>query len=356
MKEAIALALKGKGFVNPNPAVGAVIVKNGKIIGRGYHQFFGQAHAERNAIFDAIKNCNDENACKQATLFVTLEPCCHQGKQPPCTQIIIESGISEVYIGSCDPNPPVNGQGVRILREHNIIVHEKVLKSECDAINPFFFHFIKNKTPFVILKYAMSLNGTSKIKKGNKQISCDMSLADVHKTRSEVMGVLVSYKTVNDDNCLLTNRFSKNTHQSARIILDKNLKIKKNARILQTAQVSPIIIFYHTNKIWKIRFLKKCNVELIKMPLLHGHLDLETVLKILGNRNFDSILVESSGKLAESFMAKNLVNKLQVYVGSNFISKNFRKEICVKPILNQISNDTVIEFSDNVRGKLCSQE
>lgn len=379
MQIAIELAQKGKGYVNPNPLVGAVIVKDGKIIGKGFHERFGQAHAERNAILNAIKTSGDENICREASLFVTLEPCCHQGKQPPCTQIIIESGITEVYIGSADPNPLVNGQGVKLLREHNIKVYENLLRKECDRINPYFFHYIKSKRPFVILKYAMSLNGTSIIKKGNKKISGEASMQEVHKTRSEVMGIMVSSKTVNTDDCLLTNRLAENTHQPVRIILDKGLKIKMKSRILKTKpaegdfsyisktavskQAAPVIIFYHKNRQIKLKRLTTIpGLELIRTPLCKNHLDLEFILGELGKRGFDSILVESSGTLAEALISKNLVNKLQVYVGANFISENFRTQIKAKPQIKLFDNDTLIEFSTNpaITGKdgglLCSQE
>ncbi|SEP79133.1 diaminohydroxyphosphoribosylaminopyrimidine deaminase [Treponema bryantii] len=375
MQSAIELALKGKGYVNPNPLVGAVIVKDCKIIGKGYHERFGEAHAERNAILNAIKTSGDENICRGASLFVTLEPCCHQGKQPPCTQIIIESGIAEVYIGSADPNPLVNGQGVKLLREHNIKVFENILRDECDKINPYFFHYIKTKRPFVTLKYAMSLNGTSIIKHGNKQISGPVSMTEVHKTRSEVMGIMVSSKTVNTDDCLLTNRLAENTHQPVRIILDKGLKIKMRARVLKTKdgkeeftdiskpaarQSAPVIIFYHKMRAFKVRkFAAMHDVELIRTPLCQRHLDLDFVLGELGKRGFDSILVESSGKLAQALISKNLVNKLQVYVGSNFISENFRSKITSTPQVKLFDSDTLIEFSENPAmsgGKLCSRE
>ena len=244
MKAAIEEAKKGQGFANPNPLVGAVLVKNGKIIGTGFHEKFGTLHAERNAIKNAVSLSGDKKICNGASLFVTLEPCCHSGKQPPCTDAIIENKIKEVYIGSKDPNPLVNGKGVSILREHGIKVFEGILQAECDELNPFFFHFIKTKTPYIILKYAMSMNGTSIIKNKNKRISSDDSIKEVHKTRTAVMGIMASAQTVNTDDSLLTARHKENCHQPARIILDKNLKLKLNRKILKTADISPLIIFY----------------------------------------------------------------------------------------------------------------
>ena len=225
------------------------------------------------------------------------------------------------------------------------------------------------------IKYAMSLNGTSIIKKGNKQISGSASMTEVHKTRSEVMGIMVSSKTVNIDDCILTNRLAENAHQSVRIILDKGLKIKMGARVLNTAageeefteiskpaarQSAPVIIFYHKRKAFKVRKLAVMHgVELIRTPLCQRHLDLDFVLGELGKRGFDSILVESSGKLAQALISKNLVNKLQVYVGANFISENFRAKITNTPQVKLFDNDTLIQFSETPvmnGGKLCLRE
>ena len=153
MKRAIELARNGVGKVNPNPLVGAVIVKDGKIIGEGFHEVYGGLHAERNAFKNLIESAQG------ADIYVTLEPCCHYGKQPPCTQAIIENNIKNVYIGSDDPNSLVAGKGIKQLEEAGIKVERGVLKEECDALNPVFFHYITSKTPYVVMKYAMTLDG-----------------------------------------------------------------------------------------------------------------------------------------------------------------------------------------------------
>ncbi|MDE6679625.1 MAG: bifunctional diaminohydroxyphosphoribosylaminopyrimidine deaminase/5-amino-6-(5-phosphoribosylamino)uracil reductase RibD, partial [Ruminococcus sp.] len=153
MKIALDLAEKGMGYVSPNPMVGAVIVKDGEIIGRGYHRKYGELHAERNAFADCRQDC------KGADIYVTLEPCCHHGKTPPCTDIIIEKNIRRVFIGSSDPNPKVAGKGVQILREHGIEVIEGILKEDCDSLNEIFFHYITTGKPFVTMKYALTMDG-----------------------------------------------------------------------------------------------------------------------------------------------------------------------------------------------------
>ena len=150
MKMAIELAKKGEGYVNPNPMVGAVIVKNGKVISTGFHERYGGFHAERNAIL----NCGEDMT--GAEMYVNLEPCCHYGKTPPCTEIIIKSGIKKVIVGCTDDNPIVENKGIKILNENKIEVITGVLEKECRKLNEVFFHYIKNKTPFVIMKYAMT--------------------------------------------------------------------------------------------------------------------------------------------------------------------------------------------------------
>ena len=160
MRRAIELAKKGRGWTNPNPMVGAVIVKDGSIIGEGYHEKCGELHAERNAIASLTESAEG------ATLYVTLEPCCHYGKTPPCTEAILEQKIARVVIGSRDPNPKVSGKGAKILREAGVRVEEDFLREECDALNPVFFHYITTGLPYVVMKYAMTADGKIATKTG----------------------------------------------------------------------------------------------------------------------------------------------------------------------------------------------
>ena len=157
MRRAIELAKQGEGWTSPNPLVGAVIVKQGQIIGEGYHARYGEYHAERNALMACTE------PAEGADLYVTLEPCCHYGKQPPCVEAIVQAGIRRVFVGSDDPNPLVAGKGIRYLRERGITVETHVLKEECDRLNPVFFHYIRKKTPFVVMKYAMTLDAVPEL-------------------------------------------------------------------------------------------------------------------------------------------------------------------------------------------------
>lgn len=204
MYRALELAKKGTGAVNPNPLVGAVLVKDNRIIGEGYHQKYGQLHAERNAIADCYRR--GENPAG-AELYVTLEPCCHYGKTPPCTEAIIENKIVKVYVGSNDPNPLVDGGGIAVLRAHGIEVETGILKQECDALNEIFFHYIRTKRPFVLMKYAMTMDGKIATVTGDsKWITGEAARRQVHEDRNRCAAIMAGVGTVIADNPMLNCR------------------------------------------------------------------------------------------------------------------------------------------------------
>lgn len=204
MKRAIELAKKGIGYTNPNPIVGCVVVKNDEIISEGYHEKIGGFHAERNA----LTNCKEDTT--GAELYVTLEPCCHYGKTPPCTEIIIEKNIKKVYVGSMDPNKLVAGKGVKILEENGIEVECGVLKDECDKLNEVFFHYITNKTPYVVMKYAMTMDGKIACENGDsKWVTGEKARETVQNMRKKYMGIMVGINTVLEDNPMLNCRIEK---------------------------------------------------------------------------------------------------------------------------------------------------
>ena len=201
MRRAIELAKKARGFTSPNPMVGAVIVKDNRIIGEGYHERCGQLHAERNA----LASCKESP--KGAVMYVTLEPCCHYGKTPPCTEAIIEAGIRKVVIGSRDPNPKVSGKGAKQLRKAGIEVEEDFLRTECDALNPVFFHYISTGTPYVVLKYAMTADGKIASHTGkSKWITGEKARNHVHQLRHWYSGIMVGIDTVLADDPMLNCR------------------------------------------------------------------------------------------------------------------------------------------------------
>jgi len=241
MGRAIELARLATGFTNPNPLVGAVIVKDGRIIGEGYHKKCGELHAERNAIASLCESA------KGATIYVTLEPCCHHGKTPPCTEAIIENEISRVVIGSRDPNPLVAGKGAKILREHGIEVIEDFMRDECNELNPVFFHYITKKTPFVTLKYAMTADGKIATKTGaSKWITGEKAREEVQHMRHAHMAIMAGIGTVLADDPMLNVRVE-GLKSPVRIICDSRLRIPTNSKIVSTAKEYPTIVFCTDN-------------------------------------------------------------------------------------------------------------
>ena len=219
MLQAIQLAKQGEGWTNPNPMVGAVIVKNGRIIGKGYHKKCGELHAERNAIASLTESAEG------ATIYVTLEPCCHYGKTPPCTEAIIEQKIKRVVIGSRDPNPKVSGKGIKMLQEAGIEVIEDFMREECDRLNPVFFHYITTKTPYVVMKYAMTLDGKIATKTGaSKWITGEAARAEVQHMRHRYMGIMAGIGTVLADDPMLNVRVE-GWKSPIRILLDSLLAL-----------------------------------------------------------------------------------------------------------------------------------
>ena len=236
MREAIREAKRGLGFTNPNPLVGAVIVKDGRIISCGYHARYGELHAERNAINNAIEDI------KGADMYVTLEPCSHYGKQPPCCEAVVEAGIKRVYIGSRDPNPKVCGKGVEYLKKHGIEVFEDVLKDECDKINDIFFHYITTGMPYVIMKIAMSADGKTASKTGHsKWITNSISRESSHFTRKRVSAIMVGINTVLEDNPMLNCRCDNPKHP-LRVVCDNNLRIPLECNLVKTANEIPTLV------------------------------------------------------------------------------------------------------------------
>ena len=314
MREAINEAKKGLGYVDPNPLVGAVIVKNGCIISRGYHQRYGEFHAERNAILNSPEDVSG------AEIYVTLEPCCHSGKTPPCTDIIIQSGIKKVYMGSDDPNPLVAGKGAEILRKSGIEVVTGVLKDECDRLNPVFFHYILNKTPYVVLKYAMTADGKTAAYTGrSKWISSESSRLDVQKLRLWCTGIMTGVETVIKDDPRLTCRLE-NGRDPVRIICDSNLRIPEDSYIVKTAKSIRTIIVC-TEKADKKRadMLSSYGAEIVFTPEKDGRTDLVFLMQKLGEMKINSILLEGGSELSFSALKSGIVNRVISYISPKLL-------------------------------------
>ena len=328
MRRAIELAKLGTGRVNPNPLVGAVIVKDGKIIGEGYHRRYGELHAER----DALAHLTEDAA--GADMYVTLEPCCHYGKQPPCVDAIIEHGIKRVYCASDDPNELVAGGGFKKLKDAGIEVITHVLKEEADAINDVFFHYIVNKTPYVVMKYAMTMDGKTATEIGDsKWVTGESARAYVHELRNRLMGIMVGIGTVLEDDPMLTCRMP-GGRNPVRIICDSNLRLPLESRIVKTAgEVKTIVVsaisdtdgigasFYRRQKEEKgyqerKSALLEAGVDIIETESINGFVNLSCLMKRLGDMHIDGILLEGGGNLNYSALKEGIVNELQVFVAS----------------------------------------
>lgn len=311
MKKALELAKKGMGFVSPNPMVGAVIVRDGKIIGQGWHEKYGSLHAERNAFADCDSNGAD---CTGADMYVTLEPCCHYGKTPPCTEAVIEHGIKRVFIGSSDPNPLVAGKGVQLLREHGIEVTEGVLKDECDALNEIFFHFITTKLPFVTMKYAMTLDGKIACYTGDsKWITGDEARLHVQHERLRHAAIMVGVGTVLADDPMLNCRLE-NGRDPVRIICDSSLRTPLDSRIVRTAADIPTVIATVSEDGGRISEYERMGCRIVKTSPHNGRVDLCELMRLLGGEKLDSILLEGGGELNWSALKSGIVSKIQAYI------------------------------------------
>lgn len=320
MLRAIELAKKGMGAVNPNPLVGAVIVKDGMIIGEGYHARYGELHAER----AAFKNLTED--AEGAEMYVTLEPCCHFGKQPPCTHAIVEHKIKKVYVGSDDPNEKVAGKGIAYLRANGVEVFTQQLKEECDKLNSIFFHYITTKTPYVMMKYAMTMDGKIATKTGaSKWITNEASRLDVQRKRNEYMGIMVGIGTVLADNPMLNCRIE-GGRNPVRIICDSKLRIPLDSNIVKTAgEIKTIVAAATPTDRYKDELLSKkkaleekgINVILTKTSGDEtglGRVNLNQLMQLLGEQGIDGIMLEGGADLNYSAINADIVQEVRVYI------------------------------------------
>lgn len=300
MHRALHLAQKGLGKVSPNPLVGCVIVKKNQIIAEGYHKKFGDPHAEINALEKAGKNS------KNAEMYITLEPCCHYGKTPPCTDAIIKAGIKKVYIAMQDPNYLVSGKGIQILKQHNIQVEIGTLEKEAKQLNEKFIHFIQNKTPFVSLKIASTLDGKITRQDGIQQITNLKSQKFVHRLRNEYDAILVGKNTVLKDNPQLTPYLFKNKKSPLRIILDTNLELNPSHKVFTDSNF--IIVCKKGLPQKKQSLFIDKGGEVLQIGTSNH--ELKNLLKKLGEMNISSLLVEGGSHVFTSFLNQNLVQKV----------------------------------------------
>ncbi|MBR6107009.1 MAG: bifunctional diaminohydroxyphosphoribosylaminopyrimidine deaminase/5-amino-6-(5-phosphoribosylamino)uracil reductase RibD [Oscillospiraceae bacterium] len=308
MLRAVALAERGSGFVNPNPLVGCVIVRDGRVIGEGWHERYGSLHAERNA----LKNCTEDP--RGAVMYVTLEPCCHYGKNPPCTEAVIAAGISRVVVGSDDPNPLVAGKGLQQLRDAGIEVETGVCKAECDRLNRIFFHYITTGTPYCILKTAMTADGKTATRTGkSKWITGEEARQHVHETRKRVAAVLCGIGTVLADDPMLNCR-TEDPSQPVRVVCDSRLRLPMSSQLVRTAREIPVIAAACVPDPEKQDQLEKAGVQVCMLPAENGHVSLRALMRVLGEMHLDSVLIEGGAELHEAALRAGIVQQVQVYI------------------------------------------
>ena len=360
MQMVLELARRGEGKVSPNPMVGCVVVKEGRVIATGYHEAYGGYHAERNALL----HCTEDPT--GAELYVNLEPCCHYGKTPPCTEIILEKKIKKVYVGCLDSNPKVAGKGIEILREHGVSVETGILEQECRALNEVFFHYMEQKMPFVAMKYAMTSDGKIACETGDsKWVTEAETRGYVQRLRNRYRGIMAGIGTVLADDPMLNCRL-KGGRNPVRIICDARLRIPWDSQIVATAkEIETIIVwnyraaeqFYsmdkdaehpkdekqrqeHTKETQRrdhkayqripdrltetMVYLESKGITLLENPLKSGttvpQLDLKVLFAQLAARGIDSILLEGGGTLNASALRENLVQRVYAFIAPKLVA------------------------------------
>lgn len=386
MRRAIELAKKGGGFVHPNPLVGCVVVNDGDIIAEGYHERYGGFHAERNA----LTYCKSE--IKGASLYVTLEPCCHHGKTPPCTEIIIEKGIRKVFVGILDPNPLVAGKGVRMLQDADIEVVTGLCEDEIREMNKVFLKYITTKRPYVIMKTAMTLDGKIAAHTGDSRwVTNETSRKMVHELRSGLAGVVVGINTALADDPMLTCRLEGDHHQPARIVVDSNLRLPLDSQLVRTAseyrtivaccrfdrseaecgdvKISTTITGKHDDSerlrfLDTLRSLEMTGVEVLQCASDDDHVDIDDLMDRLGALGIDSLLLEGGGTLNAAFLKAGCVDEIYAFIAPKIIggvdamtpvSGKGIDRMCDAISLQDIDIQNV-NGDILIKGKICSQE
>ena len=342
MNRCINLAFNGIGNVAPNPMVGCIIVHEKKIIGEGYHQNFGDWHAEVNA----IKSVKNKKLLPKSTLYVNLEPCSHHGKTPPCADLIIRNNIPEVIIGSIDPNKKVSGKGIEKLKKAGIKIKTGILENKCINLNKRFYTFHQKNRPYVILKWAQSKDGYIDIERDSDSpnqptwITNEITRNLVHKWRNEEQAIMIGRKTAELDNPKLTNR-SWGINSPIRIVIDNELVLNKSLNIFNNQ--TPTLIF---NK-----KLSKKNKNLEYIQLQNTYNTISQILDFLYKKNILSIIIEGGEKLLSSFIALNLWDEARIFIGNNYFNKGIMApKLIIKPSsVYKLIDSELYYFKNNTR-------
>ena len=318
MRRALQLARRGQGHVEPNPMVGCLVVKRSRVVGEGYHRRYGGAHAEIEALRRAGPGARD------STAYVTLEPCCHHGKTPPCADALVAAGLRRVVVAMRDPFPEVGGRGIRRLRRAGIRVDVGLLEAEARELNAPYLTLVTRKRPYCILKWAQSLDGKIATRTGDSRwISSPASRRFVHRVRARVDGILVGVQTVLADDPQLTARSVPLRRTATRIVLDSRLRIPVKAAVVTTARDVPTLVLTTGDTLHrrtaKAGRLRRTGVEIVACKARDGHVDLRSGLGMLGKRQFTNLLVEGGGRVLGAFLDMKLADTAMTFISPRFI-------------------------------------
>jgi len=316
MTRAILLAGRGEGFVEPNPMVGCVIVREGTIVGEGYHRRFGGDHAE----VDAIKSLSDVSLANGATAYVTLEPCCHTGKTPPCTEALISSGIAKVVVAMADPFPKVDGGGIRQLRDAGIEVDVGACHDQATELNRPYLKRLFLRRPWVIAKWAMSLDGRIATVTGDSQwISGELSRAEVHRLRGRVDAIIIGAGTMSADNPTLTARPG-GARVATRVVLAGSRLPEVGSNLLRTLGDAPLLLLTSSSNFAQLDLLARMGVEIIPCESADRGQSIRLLLDELGRREMTNVLVEGGGEVTASFAAIDELDEIHAYISPKIIA------------------------------------
>jgi len=364
MRRALRLAEKGRGKSSPNPMVGAVLVKDSRVVGEGYHAKAGEAHAE----IIALERAGEE--ARGATLYLNLEPCAHYGKTPPCAPRVVQGGVKRVVVGMEDPNPLVKGKGIEILRGACLDVDIGILEKDCRRLNEAFCKYILQKVPFVILKVAATLDGKIAARNGDsKWISGEASRRLVHRLRNQVDGILVGIGTVLRDDPYLTTRI-RGGKDPYRIVLDSRLRIPEESNVIGTSPSKAIIAATELAPREKLEKLEKRGVRILIFDSKEGRVDLRSCLSKLGEMEITSLLVEGGSHINGSFLDEGLIDKLILFLSPRVIGdqqapgifggrgvSSLQQAVGLREMrMKKVGEDVFLEGYLDSERKLCSLE
>ena len=346
MQQALGLAEKGLHTTTPNPRVGAVLVKNDAVIGTGFTQPPGHAHAEAMALADCRSRGDDPRG---ATIYVTLEPCSHFGKTPPCANALVDAGISRVIAAMEDPNPLVRGQGFELLRQAGIEVRVGLLESEARELNLGFVSRMLRKRPWVRLKAAASLDGRTALPNGSSQwITGQEARRDGHAFRARACALLTGIGTVKSDDPMLNVRDVSTVRQPPRMVLDSRLEISLESRLVKSsASGSPVTIFTARHDAVKSAELGARGCEVVELPALDGKVDLDALMRELGERQINELHVEAGARLNASLLQAGLVDEMLIYLAPALLGSG--EGIATLPELERLDAALRFKFTDAER-------